>query len=61
MIYLYTSGFILALNYTLIVVLRNKRDNLNLTTYAGKLERDKLNKTIDLLTGFWLYKLLNKK
>lgn len=45
-----------------IYKLRYKRDHLNLlTTPTGKVECRRLNKTIDVLTGAWIFSFLKKK
>lgn len=41
--------------------LRYKRDRINLTTPMGKLECKKMNETIDILTGAWIFSFLKKK
>lgn len=47
---------------TIIVYrLRKVRDNINLTTYEGKLKCIRLNETIDILTGGWILKLKKRK
>lgn len=44
-----------------IYKLRFKRDHLNLLTPTGKVECRRLNKTIDVLTGAWIFSFLRKK
>lgn len=41
--------------------LRKERDELDLTTPTGKLRCKQINKSIDLMNGFWLWKLLANK
>lgn len=41
--------------------LRQKRDNIDFTTYSGKNQIRDINNTIDILTGVWLLRFLKKK
>lgn len=62
MIYLGATILLLYILKTYIVYkLRYKRDRINLTTPTGKLECRNINKTIDVLTGAWIFSFLKKK
>jgi len=62
MIYTITILILLYLVKTYAVYkLRFKRDHLNLLTTTGKVECRRLNKTIDVLTGAWIFSFLRKK
>lgn len=61
MIYIYTILTIYIINRLLVYKLRKKRDNVNLATHTGKLKCKRLNETIDIMTGAWLYKLNKSK
>ena len=52
---------ILLVNYTIIYFLRKQRDRVNVTTPTGKLKVKRLNQTIDILTGFWIWSFSRKK
>lgn len=50
-----------ALKVYAVYKLRYKRDRIDLTTLRGKHECREINKTIDILTGAWLWSFQRKK
>lgn len=61
MIYIYIILSIYIINRVIVYRLRKVRDNINLTTYSGKVKCKRLNETIDILTGGWILKLNRKR
>lgn len=57
MIYIYILIAFFFIKYIIVYRLRTIRNHINITTYSGKLKCKRLNETIDIMTGAWLYKL----